>query len=232
VVPMTATCPVCGCEQGAGLLCNADTSRLERELGDVAALVEDLEIAMSKQARLTEGSGGPAGMRPATADQESGASRLAHERMPIHLGAIQAADDLANCLTSWARDVAGTVPWAKERNPSVAAAAVLLSHIPEIRRHPAVEELVDGIEEATSRARGIVLGATNRTVIFVGPCPELTMEGHHCEGEIYAYFPSETNRPPRMECRADKEHKWTAIQWLRTGKRILDRIEERKRGAA
>jgi hypothetical protein len=181
---------VCGCEQAESLLCHADTSALERELGDVASIVADLDITLSKQARI--GGGGKGG--------------LARERIPINTGAMVAADNLGNTLTTWARDVSGET-WRPKRPtivvkhvagarpfvgpihdqcehpscermrtiwiapvPSVLnqVAAYLLSHIPEIRRHPAVIELVDEITDAIRQARRAVDRPADR--IFVGPC--------------------------------------------------------------
>ncbi len=211
---MTATCPVCRAEQAEGLLCHEDTSRLERELGDVAAIVAELDVTLSKQARI--GNAGPSG--------------LARERTPINVGAMTVADDLQNTLTTWARDVGtGHLSTPYPPRPVVHAAFALLRRIPEIRRHPAVVELFDEVTDAIAQARRAVDRPGNRTIIFVGPCPEARPEGGICDGEVYAFIPIEDDRPSRLECRTSKEHKWSAVQWLRAGKRILDRIEERKR---
>jgi hypothetical protein len=148
-----AVCPVCEAFQSEGLLCHSDTSALERELGDVAALVAELDISISKQARI--GNAGPSG--------------LARERTPINVGAMLVADDLGNTLTTWARDV-GEVGFLAQHStsPSRAAARILLNHIPEIRKHPAVVELVDEITDAIRQARRVVDRPADRQ--FVGPC--------------------------------------------------------------
>ncbi|WP_372728959.1 hypothetical protein [Nocardioides sp.] len=148
---MTASCPVCGCEQAESLLCHADTTALERELGDVAAIVADLDISLSKQARI--GNAGQPG--------------LARERTPINVGAMMAADVLGNTLTTWARDI-GEIRLLGYEDSSRFAAAFLLNHVPEIRRHPAVVELVDEITDAIRQARRAVDRPADR--IFVGPC--------------------------------------------------------------
>jgi hypothetical protein len=121
---------------------------------------------------------------------------------------------------------------ASKLPPAAQSAAALLVLIDAIRRHPAVNELVDEIADAVQQARRAVDRPANRTIIFVGPCPELNAAGEHCDGEVYAFIPTEDDRPSRMECRTDRAHKWTSIQWLRTGKKILDRIAQRKRSAA
>jgi hypothetical protein len=252
---MTATCPVCTAAQPEGLLCHACTTRLERDLGDVPAIVAELDVTLSRQARI--GSGGKSGV-------------MANHRDGYHAAASLASSTLTNVLTTWARDVSGKrwshsvtairiyrdpqsryqgplchgYCWHESCNqmetydnvpvspPAVQGAAQLLSTIDAVRRHSAVNEMVDQITDAITQARRTVDRPGNRTIIFVGPCPELNAEGGNCDGEVHAYIPTEEDRPSRMECRTNPLHKWTSIQWLRAGKRILDRIEERKRRGA
>lgn len=152
------TCPSCGCEQDAGLLCHSETTILERELGDVAAIVGELDVTLSKQARI----GTP------------GKSGLARERIPINTGAMLAADALANVLTTWARDLLDTPNsrWteklAASPTPTVTASRALLLMIPTIRRHPAVNELVDEITDAIRQARRAVDRPADRQ--YLGQC--------------------------------------------------------------
>lgn len=168
---MSATCPVCDRPQDAGLLCSACCDRLERDLGDVASIVADLDVTLSKQARI---------------GNSSGSGGLARERTPINVGAMNVADDLQNTLTTWARDVEADVCPAllalcgvpcgcAGRNPShrgvassATASRILLSHIPEIRRHPAARELVDEISDAIAQARRVVDRPADR--IYMGQC--------------------------------------------------------------
>lgn len=170
---MTATCPACAAPQDAGLLCHSCTSLLERDLGDVASIVADLDIALSKQARIGNAGGGG----------------LARERSPISIGAMQAADTLTNVLTTWARDVCGGRRWLAHANlPAVAGANYLLAEIPAIRRHPAVDELADQIHDAISQARRAVDRPADR--IYLGQCEfEQDVEGGGtvtCYEELYA----------------------------------------------
>lgn len=212
-----STCPVCPRRQDEGLLCHSCTTLLEKELGEVPALVAELNTTLAKQGR----------------DQPTGKGGLASERIGYHPGASLAADYLGNTLTTWARDLAPEL-WNPDEptspnEPLTSSAAILLDHITEIRRHSAVAELHDEIISAIAQARSTIDRPANRTIIFVGPCPETSADGGTCDGEVYAYIPTEDDRPSRMECRTKTEHKWTTIQWMRTGKRILDRIEQRKR---
>lgn len=170
---MTATCPSCGCEQGAGLLCAQETDRLERELGDVAAIVAELDVTLSKQARI-----GTAGV-----------SGLARERTPINVGAMQAADNLGNVLTTWARDVAEVGFLAQHStSPARAGARILLNHVTLVRRHPAVNELVDEITDAIHQARRAVDRPADRQ--YLGQCmaetPDEDGRQVTCLAEIWA----------------------------------------------
>lgn len=167
---MSAECPTCGREQDAGLLCHACTSLLERDLGDVPAIVAELDITLSKQARI--GNGAPGG--------------LARERMPMHEGARLAADYLQNTLTTWARDVSDTAGWvwvASNLPPSDQSARALLALIDHIRRHPAVVELVDEVADAIKQARRVVDRPADRQ--YLGKCLA-EFEGVECTEEIWA----------------------------------------------
>jgi hypothetical protein len=172
---VSGQCPVCSCEQAENLLCHADTTRLERELGDVAAIVGELDITLSKQARIGV----------------AGAPGLARERTPINVGAMNAADNLGNVLTTWARDVCSSPDCFSSRSgkrDSDLAAWDLLGHIDAIRRHPAVVELVDEISDAIHQARRVVDRPADR--VYLGQCmvPTPDEEGRPitCLEDIYA----------------------------------------------
>lgn len=211
---MTKVCPSCGCQQGAGLLCADETDRLERDLASVAGLITELDTTLTRQARL--GSGGRGG--------------LTSEMTPWQQGASITLGTLTNTLTTWARDLDASWWPGVGPHPAHAAASFLLLSVDTIRRHPAVEELVDEIGYAVAVARGQV--DRNARRFPVGPCPEQDEQGADCPGEVWAYLPVEDTRPSKMECRADGEHTWTTIQWLRVGKRMLDKIERQKRDSA
>ncbi len=104
-------CPVCEAQQDAGLLCSACCDRLERELGDVAAIVAELDVTLSRQDRISSSSGG--GESDKAKSEDSGLAPLKHTRSPINVRAMTAADDLQNTLTTWARDLSGET-WLPE----------------------------------------------------------------------------------------------------------------------
>lgn len=177
---MSAVCPVCGAEQSQSLLCSSCCDKIERELSSVPGLVEDLQITMSKQAKI--GNGGKAG------------KGSTHEKWPINMGAVEAADNLGNVLTTWARDLLETSGgrWdlllaASTAHPTTVSRALLLM-IPTIRRHPAVVELVDEITDAIAQARRAVDRPADRQ--YLGQCLMETPddEGRQvtCLAELYA----------------------------------------------
>lgn len=239
---MTAACPVCGRMTSDPLLCSRSarnrqdegcTEHLERQLADVPTILEQLDITMSRQDRIPAGSPTPT-QRPKTAEYEWAASHLAHERMAIHLGAIQAADNLAHALTHWAKNVLGWDTPAHVPDPTAAAARALLrpDAIARIRRRPDVLEIVEGIYDAIYDARRATDQPAQRT-IPVGPCPEITDEGP-CPGEVVAILPTDNDRPSHAECRHNPDgHQWSSIQFTRLGDRIQSTIQTRgKAGAA
>lgn len=177
---MTTTCPAdCGTDSPDGLLCHACTTRLERDLGDVPALVAELDVTISRQDRVPSTSGG---RRVTDPDEEPGLASIAHTRTPVGWRAVQAADDLGNCLTSWARAVLNEqIPW-RRGNPTTVAARLLLNHIPEVRRHEAVKELCEGIAEGIHDARRAVDRPADR--VYLGQC---LYEADGPEGSVTCY---------------------------------------------
>jgi len=208
---VSATCPVCQREQIEGLLCHACTCLLERDLGDVAALVAELDVTLSRQAKI-----GDAG--------KSGAG-WARERLPIGVGAMDPRWVLSNVLTTWARDVSNETwlpdidirrvrrdpdattegPFClncahrscqrirmeerREAPPLAAQAAwLLLREVAAIRKHPAVIELIDEIADAIRLARRTVDRPADRK--FFGTCyaeqPGEDGEPVVCTEEIWA----------------------------------------------
>jgi hypothetical protein len=180
---MSSTCPYCGGRQDAGLLDNACTTRLEDDLRGipgqmgVAELVHEMDLAMSKQSRLS-GGGGKTG------------KGWAREKQIIDWGKSDAAADLASALVYWARAVNDTPADAfiASRQPAVLAAQVMLDNIDAIRRHPDVIELVDGVSDALKAARHVIDRQAERE--FLGTCKVETSDddGHTvtCMADIYA----------------------------------------------
>lgn len=203
---MSAVCPVCDNPQDQGLACHSCVLRLEQELATVRDLMAELDVSISKQARIGN----------------AGAPGLARERSPINVGAMLAADDLTNTLTTWARDVSGKRwsshvtrlriyrdPESRRQGPlcfgfcwhescndmetfenlptppaAVQAVEYLTEAIDPIRRHPAVSELHDEIIDAIRTARRAIDRPQDR--VYLGQCMVVSEDEVTCLADVYA----------------------------------------------
>lgn len=86
-----ALCPSCGCTQPDGLLCSEDTAHLETMLAAVPQLVAQLDVAISKQARI--------------AASGKGGKGSAHERSPVNWGVVAVRDALLVEVALWGDDI-------------------------------------------------------------------------------------------------------------------------------
>lgn len=223
--PPVTTCPNnCGTDSPDGLLCPTCTRRLLTDLRGnasvmgVAELVDNLHVAMAKQAR----------------GADVGKAGLARERMPANLNAGRLVGELEYRLGTWAMDVTGDKWWPRPgRYIASEAAGVLAGSIDRIRKHGAVKELVEEIGKAVDRARNS-LDVEPFTRFSVGPCPE------DCDRTVFAICPAEgSSKPALMACyllvpaenRPDLEagfmHSWNSSQFYRAGERIRRKMEQR-----
>lgn len=88
---MSGICPSCGCSQPDGLLCWQDSEAVTTMLAAAPELVDQLDVAASKQAKIS--TGGKAG------------KGSAHERSPVNWGAAAARDALLVELALWGGDI-------------------------------------------------------------------------------------------------------------------------------
>jgi LSD1 subclass zinc finger protein len=88
---VTATCPSCGCHQPNGLLCWQDTEALLTMFAAIPALVDELQVAISKQAKISNS--GKAG------------KGSAHTKSPVNFGALAVRDALMVELALWGDDI-------------------------------------------------------------------------------------------------------------------------------
>lgn len=221
---MTTTCPAdCGAESPDGLLCARCTKELlinlrgNASVMGVAELVDNLHVAMAKQARGTD----------------VGKAGLARERMPANLNAGRLVGELEYRLGTWAMDVTGDEWWPRPgRYVAAEAAGVLAGSVDRVRKHGAVKDLVEEITKAVDAARRS-LDVEPFTRFPVGPCPE-----DDCRRTVFAICPAEgSTRPALMACylhvpgenRPDLAagfiHAWNSSQFYRAGERIRKKLE-------
>lgn len=105
---VTAVCPSCGAPQAFGLLCSDDTDAMLGMLAAVPQLLEQLDVAVSRQAKV--GNGGKAG------------KGSAHLRSPINVGAMEVRDELEAVAAIWG----SLTVEALRRDPNVARGVVVL----------------------------------------------------------------------------------------------------------
>jgi len=103
-------CPSCGCHQPEGLLCHDDTAAVETMLAAVPQLIDQLNVAVSKQARVA--TGGKAG------------KGSAHEKSPINWGVVAVRDSLLVELALWGDDIT-----AIRRHPKAAEIVTGIGHV-------------------------------------------------------------------------------------------------------
>lgn len=201
------------------LLCDHCLWVLERSLSEVPALLDELQTTLGKQTAMGERSGN----KPTKASEQP---------LPIHLGAAEV--DLRTYLVGWVRDIAETYDQEHPPDTLRAMSRWLLARLDIIAVHPAAAEIWDEIVGVCRQAWHVVDRPALRSFV-VGPCPEQVHDpdGYEveCVGEVKAYIPTTDEKLARMACTAC-DATWDTSQWMRAGKRILDRKRKRRQASA
>ena len=184
-------CAVEWCDRpvGDGRVCQACANRLERALGDVPALWEELDTVLTKQARY------------AAAEAHRGERALPFNPEASELGWV-----LRNTLSTWCRLIAEergrVLPTAD--NPGVVA-GWLLAHVGWLRHHRAGAEAVEEIVSVVNQVRRAVDRPVER--IYAGPCAD-------CGGDMYGKpdATSVTCRPCGLEYNVAEMLAWMRAQ--------------------
>jgi hypothetical protein len=143
--------------------------------GDLAAmpwLLDDLEITITRQDKLSDPTGRSGDERP----------------LPIRINAMEARRDLNATLAGWAMHIAGRLDgltgsgWNEPR-----LANYLLDHLGTILTDPAAGQIADEI----GYAKGMAMRAIDKPAprVYVGPCED-------CDKDLYAH-----PRAAEVECR-------------------------------
>lgn len=152
-----AVCPSCGCVQPQGLLCSDDTAAVETMLAAVPQLLDQLDIAISKQSRVATIAGSAPRLR---ADEDDGNdSNLKHTRSPINWGIVAARDTL------------------------VVEVAFIGDDIDWVRKHPQAAEMVSSFGRAIKNAYQAIDRARDRQ--YLGQCSHVLDNGEPCYEEIW-----------------------------------------------
>jgi hypothetical protein len=117
----------------------ADQKRLQEKLNQIPALVEDLSVTITQQARIS---------RP-------GLGRLKHQkpgsRLPFNLAAAAAGNELDRCLAGWVHFV------CQHRKIRYEGPRSVLSHANWLKRHLVILALIEGSEGAYEDIAGVIL---------------------------------------------------------------------------
>jgi hypothetical protein len=141
---------VCACGQPSpdGYLCKTCTHHLQLALIAAAILGPDLDVARSRQARITEHAGG----------------RVRSSALPYDVRAAAAAMALHAALSHAAMAINGQQ--AAEITPMAMA---LLAATPRIRQHPDAATILATIADAVHHAQRAIDRPPAR--VYAGPCP-------------------------------------------------------------
>lgn len=185
-----------------GHVCTGCSGRLERALGDIPALTEELDTVLTKQARY------------AAADARRGERSLPFSPEASELGWV-----LRNTLATWCRLIAEERGKELPGNDTPAAMARwLLSHVEWLRHHRAGHEAVEEITSVVRQVRKAIDRPAPR--IYVGPCGE-------CSTDMYGRPDSLS-----VKCRNCGEESDVNERWAWMLAQVNGKLVTAKEGAA
>lgn len=187
-------------------LCDRCSRTLERILAELPALADDLDLTITRQAKLGQG---------------SLASNRSEERpVPFDEAAATALRDLRSTCVGSVKLVIeerGLTVWPLNTVPGMGR--FLFAHHDWIRHHEAAVEILGEFVAITRTVRTVIDRHPTRTRFAVGPCPEKDEDGAPCPGEIRAHFPTDEADDPKMTCTVCAAF-YPPTQWYRAGVRI------------
>lgn len=148
--PTGGKCVVCGRPERRAYLCPPCVGDLEKALGDVPALADEVEITATRQAVTGQRNGPRSTTRP----------------LPFDWSADHDLDDLRGTLAGWVRDLHRSGPWPADTIPAMAR--WLMRHLPDIAKHPAAAAIHDEISYAVGQSRRAIDRRPDRW--YAGQC--------------------------------------------------------------
>lgn len=192
----------CGHPVKDRILCKNCTDHLERRIGDLPALHDDLVATMARLGRIGERSEG----------------RSAETTLFVSKAAMEAGTGLTRGLAAWVAlvTVQGDV---QPRETIQSRVNWLLTHYQRIPLHTHAGAIVEQVNDTTRALLVVIDLPEDKRTFPVGLCPEVNEQGQQCPGEIRAHIPAEEGRPARMRCTACGVV-YETWQWTKAGKRI------------
>lgn len=161
------------------VICDDCTEILDRALGDVAWVADELDVSMTRQRSAPIVSGAPSATRG----------------LPWHEKAAEAIRDLRNLLVLWVRlcdeEGVGTGPTDLPADNLQAIAGWLLHRVPGIARHDAAVDALDEITNAVAECERVIFWK-RRSRNYLGVCGQRVEDEDGatvldaCPGEVYA----------------------------------------------
>lgn len=161
------------------VICDDCTNMLERAIGDVAWIAEELDVSMTRQRSAPIVSGAPS----------------ASHGLPWHEKAAEAIRELRSLLVLWVRmcdeEGIGTGPSDLPADNLPAIAGWLLHRVPGIARHDAAADALDEITNAVAECERVIFWK-RRSRLYLGTCGQRVEDDEGvtlmdaCTGEVYA----------------------------------------------
>lgn len=169
-------CSVCGAEHSlAAMYCRACDDKLVGWFGEIPGLLDQLEITITRQDRLTAGSA------PTTGTKE--------RPLPFNEKAAEVRNDLLIILDYWARQVLAFDARITPDGPT--ACRWMLDYMGRVRTHERAARLHHQVRVGVSSALRAIDRPAER--VFAGPCMAV-MGDIECREDLYARPGAETVR--------------------------------------
>lgn len=234
-----SACILDGTPTGDGAqLCLACSADLTQVLAELPALLDDVDLTLSRQSAQGQRHGGRSSEKALPYDVRA-SETLGDARVKLagwvqvhhRDGEVLAVTEGPVCepctelfvfhpscgaiLTPkrWLAD-----PWPRDTPQDMAR--WLYTRVHRIRHHEAADQLLTELRDASRALERVADLAFYRARFPVGPCINAYEDGSECNGEIWALVPADESRPAKMRCQKC-EHEWPSDQWLRAGREIL-----------
>lgn len=160
-------------------LCDDCTETMEKALGDVAWIDDEIDVSLTRQKAVSLDGGAPS----------------AQQGIPWHDKAAQAKRNLHGYLVSWVRlcneEGVGNGPVELPADNPKALAAWLLHRVPGLARHDAAEDALTEITDAVAECERIIFWK-RKSRTYLGTCGQRVEDQdgttllERCPGEVYA----------------------------------------------
>lgn len=202
-------CALCATPVSDATVCSGCGRRLELALGDVPALVADLENVLAKLTVYSDQAQRVTGSKDDTI-------------VPFNIRAGETRQALTVVLRSWVMIVHQEKPTPRQLpiDRTSSCAAYLLHEVGWMRTQRWADEAIGNLLTVIGDVRHCLDAPAGRKTDPLGNCPV-----DDCDGEVRAYLPRDPDTMAHADCTVEPLHTWDSTQFLRLGRRML-RVEE------